>query len=169
MVFNSYILHLSEKRAYGRIITDIDCMAKNQHFCIHFTKLVSYQGNVFKIPYKSVIWHFRLQTRSTLIAITVISTLLPRWSGLVKRSCLKHPKCDWRKKFLYLGFKRPLNRNYVFCISFMNIFDLLESGLLKQILSSRREIGFHLENLFWKNLPQVLSEDLIMFVFGWWG
>ena len=39
-----------------------------------------------------------------------------------------------RKKFLYPGFRRLLNLKYSFAFSFMNIFVLLESILLKNSL-----------------------------------
>ena len=49
----------------------------------------------------------------------------------------------------------------------MNVFVLLESGLLKKSSLQDNEFFFGIFNSLCKNLLQVLSEDLLIFVFDW--
>ena len=71
-------------------------------------------------------------------------------------------------KFIPFGFKGLLNIKYIKKISFLKIFSLLESGLLKKILSTWRKKKLHFVKWLWKNLLQMLSKDLIIFLFDSW-
>ena len=73
-----------------------------------------------------------------------------------------------RKKFLYLWFKTLLNLKYWFCNLLYEYFRFTTVRSTKIILCSWRKFCFHFVKSFWKKMLQVLSEDLLIFVFDWW-
>ena len=80
----------------------------------------------------------------------------------------KSPMYYRRKSFLYLRFKRLLNLKYSFCNQFYEYFRFTRVRCTKNILSSWHQMYFHFMKSLGENLLQVLSGDLLIFVFDWW-